>query len=714
EPEANLYVTQMAADLQGLDASRFVEAWLTVLRRHATLRSGFVWQGDLPVPLQAVFRDVELPVKLHDWRQRTVDDAALTELAKTDYERGFDLHQAPLLRLTLVSLAGGMTHLIWTCHHLLLDGWSTSLLLGEVMEIYAGAEPRTSPGSYRDYIAWLQCQDKTGGEAFWRRQLAGVNAPCLLAAAINKPQDSGNGYWICRLDAAETQHLQTAAQQQRITLNTLLQGAWALLLRHYTGQSRVVFGATVAGRPGDLPGAETLLGLFINTLPVAIEISPSMPLAEWLRGLQADNLRLREFEYLPLYDIQRWTGVGGDLFDTLLVFENYPVDEALQQSGSGLSIGNVNQHDVTNYPLTVDVAVGTMLEIGFDYARSHFGEDDIRRIGDCLRTLLLAIGQHADAAIGSIGYGAFDGAQTHPIAPKRLDERLLLQTISHQAATHPDAEALVCAGQVLSYADLQSQANRLAHHLLASGVKAGDVVGLCLPRSADMIVASLAVWQCGAAFLPLDPDYPSERLRYLLDDAGATWLIGGDVGGGLGDGRVGTARAHAESKPTVGNGIAHPTLKALNPIDLSRLDLSAYPDTPPALVTHPEQTAYLIYTSGSTGQPKGVAVGHGALARHCQAMAEVYAMQAGDVCLHFASFSFDAAIEQWAVPLACGAKVVISDQTLWSVEQTLAAIENHGITHIDLPPAYLSELARHIQQPEQAPVLTSCTVGGEA
>ncbi|MDO9004721.1 MAG: amino acid adenylation domain-containing protein, partial [Aquabacterium sp.] len=243
----------------------------------------------------------------------------------------------------------------------------------------------------------------------------------------------------------------------------------------------------------------------------------------------------------------------------------------------------------------------------------------------------------------------------------------------------------------------------LAQGLLAQGVQAGDVVGLCLPRSAEMIVASLAVWRCGAAFLPLDPDYPAQRLAYLVEDSGMRVLLKSSLGKGS---------AQVAQQTAVGTS-DNPTTRLIT-IDLESLNLGDYPDALPQIAFHPEQIAYLIYTSGSTGQPKGVAVSHGPLAMHMQAMAELYAMQPSDVCLHFASFSFDAAIEQWAVPLSCGAQLVISDQALWSVEQTLAAIERHGINRIDLPPAYLTELARHLTHSEQAPTMASCTVGGEA
>ncbi len=690
EPEANLYVTQLVLNLTGLDVPRFIQAWREVSNRHEILRSGFFWQGD--ASLQVVWREAKIPVSCLDWGRGAFIEDELTALAQADYTHGFDLARPPLQRLTLVSLPERRTHLIWTNHHLLLDGWSNSLFFAEVMTVYEGkSATRVKTGRYRDYIAWLAARDRKAGEAFWRENLREVREPCLLANCLAAPGQHGNAYVECKLSDAETEGLQAFVQRQHLTLNTLVQGALALLLAHYTGLRTPVFGTTVAGRPGDLPGAENILGLFINTLPVAVRIEPDKPVADWLRELQIANLQMREHEYLPLYDVQRWSGTGsGELFDTLVVFENYPVDAALRQTNDDLRIGNLSQRDVTNYALTLDVTVGKRLEIGFDYACAYFGADDMRRMANGLRHLLLEMTKQPDICIGALGLGEAAFIDTLSVA-QFYPGKLLPSLIRRQAQTRPAAVALIADAERTSYAELHSQANRLSHYLLDQGLRPGAVAALSLPRSVEMLVACLAVWQCGAAFLALDPEYPGERLRYMLDDAGAEWLIGCEA--------------------TIGRVDA---VNAVKRIDLAQLDLSAYPDMPPDVALHPETPAYLIYTSGSTGQPKGVVVAHGPLAMHCEAMAELYALQAQETCLHFASFSFDAAIEQWAVPLLRGATLVMGDPAQWSVDRTLQAIRDHAISRIDVSPAYLAELARQLENPEQAPTLTGCTVGGEA
>ncbi len=326
-----LYVTQIRVDVDGLDAGRFARAWEAAVESHAILRTGFLGQDDRP--LQLVRRRVLSPVRQLDWRNKPDLEQALADLAASDRSRGFDLAAPPLLRVLLVRTAEDRHRLILTSHHLLLDGWSTSRLIGEVLTRYHGKTPALPSGRYRDYIAWLGQRDQAADQGFWRERLSGVEEPTLLASALPAPEARpGHDSRKLRLDAAATDALKAFARREHVTLNTLVQGAWALLLSRITGQRRVVFGATVSGRPAELRDAEALLGLFINTLPVAPALDPARGIGDWLRELQTENAALREHEHTPLYEIQGWAGQGGrSLFDTLLVFENYPVDQALRE-----------------------------------------------------------------------------------------------------------------------------------------------------------------------------------------------------------------------------------------------------------------------------------------------------------------------------------------------------------------------------------------------
>ncbi|WP_297843934.1 condensation domain-containing protein, partial [Pseudomonas sp.] len=378
-PEAAAYVNQLRVDIDGLDVECFRSAWQATLDAHDILRASFVWEG-LAQPLQAIHRQLTLPMQVLDWRERADLNAELDRFAEHDQSCGFDLSAAPLLRLTVVRTAAERQHLIFTSHHILLDGWSTSQLFGEVLQRYAGQVPTVTAG-FGVYMAWLQRQDAQAAEGFWREQILPLQEPTRLATALSRLHGKDDefaevvGEHQLRVNAHTTSRLQALAKGEKITLNTLVQSAWLLLLQRCTGQTAVAMGITVSGRPADLPGVEQQLGLFINTLPVIGQPAPELTASQWLQAVQAQNLTLRDHEYTPLGDIQRWAGHAGEaLFDTLLVFENYPIAEQLQEKslGQDLTFSNVRVEENTNYPLTLSVLVGEQILLEFGYQHQHF------------------------------------------------------------------------------------------------------------------------------------------------------------------------------------------------------------------------------------------------------------------------------------------------------------------------------------------------------
>ncbi|MCF8997937.1 AMP-binding protein, partial [Pseudomonas carnis] len=439
------------------------------------------------------------------------------------------------LSLTLVRTGAMSYHLIYTNHHILMDGWSGSQLFGEVLQQYAG-EPLPAPtGRYRDYIAWLQAQDKAVSQAFWQAQLVNLQAPTRLAGAVETEVDAAqavNGEHRLSLDAAQTEHLKAFAQRHKVTLNTLVQGAWLLLLHHHTGQATVAFGATVAGRPAELRGIEQQVGLFINTLPVVATPDAQMSVSHWLEQLQQQNVGLREHEHTPLFEIQRWAGLGGEaLFDSILVFENYPVSEALEQGApSGLRFGAVHSLEQTHYPLTVLLAIGQTLGLEFNYSRQAFSGAHIQRLAEHFQQLLLALASDGSQRLGALPSVAQAERQwvLHDWNATAVDyplDQAVHTLIEAQALRTPDAPALIFAGQALSYSALNARANRLAHRLMMAGVGPDVLVGLAAERSVEMVVGLLAVLKAGGAYVPLDPEYPRDRLAYMLQDSGVQLLL---------------------------------------------------------------------------------------------------------------------------------------------------------------------------------------------
>ncbi|MEO8488703.1 non-ribosomal peptide synthase/polyketide synthase [Pseudomonas sp.] len=688
-PESALYVNQMAVSVSGLDVARFTVAWNAVIERHEILRTGFWADSQLAEPLQVVYRSATLPVDVLDWQQREVTAQDLEALASQDCARGFELLRAPLTRLTLVQLDPQTHYLIWTSHHILMDGWSNSRLLGEVFALYNGQAAPAKRGHYRDYIRWLQEQSQEVLEQFWKTKLQDLSGTSSLANSISpKPSMELEGHAALYLqwDEAQTGHLRESAQRLRVTPNTLIQAAWLLLLQRYTGQDTVCFGATVAGRPASLPGSEDMLGLFINTLPIIQTPQPHTPVTQWLQALQAYNLEVRDHEHASLADVQRWSGQGGQpLFDSILVFENYPVDERLQEAGRDrLSFGDVSSRDVTNFAMDLAIDLGDTLKIEFLYLRNRFTETATAQIRRSFETLLLALLNDAESNVGNLTMLAHTEQQVllqrnllNPVTTARAH---LAQVIRQHALERPDAVAVVCDGTELSYGELDARANRLAHCLMAQGIGPEQFVGVALERSVDVIVAFYAVMKTGAAYVPLDIDYPQDRVQWIVEDSAMSALISQH-----------SLRSRFE-------GLGGATL-----IELDRLPLSDWPQTCPSCEVHDDNLAYLIYTSGSTGKPKGVAVAHGQIRMHCQAIAERYEMDSGTRELLFMSFAFDGAQERWLSTLQSGGCLVVRGNQLWTPEETWQALHAHHISIACFPPAYLQQLAEYGDSHNDAP-----------
>ncbi|MGC3673113.1 non-ribosomal peptide synthase/polyketide synthase [Pseudomonas aeruginosa] len=693
------YLNQLRVDVHGLDPARFRAAWQAALDSHDILRAGFLWQGDLEQPLQVIHKHLELPFAEHDWRGREALAEALDELAASERRRGFELEQAPLLRLVLVRMDEERYHLVYTHHHILLDGWSSAQLLGEVLARYTGEQAERTGGRYRDYITWLQAQDKRVSEAFWKEQLAELLEPTRLAQVVAAEREQvGSGQFQRSLPPARTARLKTFAQRHAVTLNTLVQAAWSLLLQRYTGQDTVVFGATVAGRPAELAGIERQIGLFINTLPVVATPQPGMRLTDWLQEVQARSLALREQEHTPLFEIQRWAGLGEALFDSLLVFENYPVAEALEKGApGGVRFGPVSNHEQTNYPLTVALGVGDSLSLQYSYDRQAFSDAAVEQLDRHLLNLLEGFVDNAErtlvelslldaeerALIDSLWNRSESGFPASPLIHQRVAERARLA---------PDAPAVLFDDQVLSFAELDSRANRLAHALIARGVGPEVRVAIAMQRSAEIMIAFLAVLKSGGAYVPLDIEYPRERLLYMMQDSRAHLLL---------------TQNHLLDRLPIPDGLSCLCLDR-------EQEWAGFPAHDPEVALHGDNLAYVIYTSGSTGMPKGVAVSHGPLAAHIVATGERYEMTPADCELHFMSFAFDGSHEGWMHPLINGARVLIRDDSLWLPEQTYAQMHRHGVTVAVFPPVYLQQLAEHAERDGNPPAARVYCFGGDA
>ncbi len=673
---ADHYLRQVSLPLRGkIDPVLLQAAWQEVVDRHSILRTGFVWQG-VERPLQAVRRRIPVPWEVHDWRACPEGEwqERLDSFLAAERQRGFELAKPPLLRLALIRLAEERHQLVWTFHHLVLDGWSKALVIGEVQALYEARlrrRPLTLPPArpFRDYIGWLAEQEPEAAELYWRETLRGFTAPTPVVARNGSPRPAAEtggaheqGEWRLLLSEETTSTLQSLARRHRVTLNTLVQGAWALLLSRYTGTDDVVFGTVVAGRPHELPGVEAMVGVFINTVPLRVRVPAGGSFYGLLQTLHSHQADLRQHEQSPLIEVQSWSDVprGVALFESLYAFENYPVRGLLGEAATAVEGGEAVATLGTSYPLTLVVAPERRMRLQALFDVSLLAETEILALLGSLETLLDAIGHGGEELSALPVLGA---AERHQLLVEWNDslahyprEAGIHELFGLQAERTPEAVALVFGAERLSYQELDARARRLGGRLRQLGVGPDSRVAICAGRSLDMVVGLLAILEAGGAYLPIDPANPEERLRFLLADSDVRVVVAED--------------RWADRFEDLGLPVVH--LGGELPPDAPRSAAHRAPGVGAA------NLAYVSYTSGSTGLPKGVAVPHRAVARLVRNGG--YARLDGEqLLLQLAPLAFDAStFEIWGSLLNGGCLVIAPPD--FELRELGATLSRHGIT----------------------------------
>ncbi|HLO02126.1 MAG TPA: amino acid adenylation domain-containing protein [Symbiobacteriaceae bacterium] len=700
DPASGTYVVQLTCLVDGrLDVDAFRTAWQRVVDRHPALRTLFLWEKR-EKPVQVVRQEAEVPWELLDWSDASAAEQSqrLEAFLVSERQRGFDLTRAPLMRLALIRTGDETHQFVWSVHHLLIDGWSVGVVLQEVFALYNAicqGDPVNLPTyrPYREYIGWLQRQDMARAEAYWRQALAGLTAPTSLGLAgggDQRPADSSAGASAdahdevhVRLPEEATASLTRLARTHGLTINTLVQGAWALLLSRYSGEEDVIFGATVAGRPAELPDVESIVGVFINTLPVRLRIPTATRLIDWLQQVQAQQAELRQFEYTPLVQVQGWSQVprSQPLFESLLLVENYPMPSG-RAGQSDVQLQNVRTVERTNYPLTVMIVPGTQLWVRLIYDRHRYAATAIGQLARHLESILQAMATNPEQSVMDVAL--LSDAEAQQVLQHWNETRRevpacgLHQLVEATVMQQPDALAVVAAvsdGSAtpsLTYGQLNGQANRLARYLQAQGVGAETPVGIYLDRTPEMVVAVLAVLKAGGTYLPLDPHYPHDRVAFMLRDAEAPVVIStSDLARSL----QGAISARWVCLDTDGPEIA----------PCSETNLTAEGEGGPFAA---DRLAYIIYTSGSTGKPKGVEVSHRNAVNLMTAMAQEPGLTAKDVLLAVTSLSFDIAGLELFLPLITGARLVVASRDVTGDGEALAQqMAVHGVTAMQATPA---------------------------
>ena len=683
EDRTGAYFEQYCCTYQGdFDIALFQKAWVLVIERHAVLRTLVMWERE-DKALQVVRKQVSPAWEVVDWRGQAQDQISvlLENFLQADRARGFDLTKAPLARFALFQLSDNTWRFVWSFHHMLLDGWSVPLILNEVYAFYQACLngetiSLTRPRPYRDYITWLKNQDLAKAEVFWKERLRGFASPTQIPVTAGSGQSTDRKieYRILAdfLPEATTTTLKALARDQKITLNTIAQGAWSLLLSRYSGKDDVVFGSTVSGRPAELNGVEEMIGIFINTLPVRIQTPGTSTITAWLKNIQTQQIDLRDFEYSPLYLVQQWSEVprGQPLFESIVLFENYPVVKSTE-SDRRFRIQNVDVREDTDYPLTIGVEPADQIKLQVTYDSSRYTDDSMHRMLGHFKSVLECIARDPQQCLSEID-----------ILTKQERQQLLQewnqtshtlpegQCIHHlferHAALTPNATAVVFNDISLTYIEVDRRANQLAHYLQEQNIGPGVLVGLCLDRSAEMVVAMLAILKAGGAYLPLDPEFPVERLAFIINDANAHLVL---------------TETHLKDRlPSASQ--QHVYMEAL------WSKISGYKTDPPTSQIRPDNLAYVIYTSGSTGKPKGVEVLHRAVVNFLSSMAREPGIDRDDTLLAVTTLSFDISVLEIFLPLTVGAKVNIVDRdTASDGAKLLHKLAESGATVMQATPA---------------------------
>ncbi len=680
-PESGCYIEQVVGRLrENLDVRRWLACWQAALERHTILRTCFQ-RDDAPEPGQFVEAHAILPIREEDWRAKSPaeQDSALWDFLAEDRTQGFDLRQAPLMRLALFHLGDADVRFVWSVHHLIVDGRSMNLLLREIFGQYGdGAadleNAHAMPLPFGAYADWLREAPMEEAKAYWRQRLEGLGEARSLPLPAPELHDARRpvaGQLRHALDSEFTARLSDFAESSDLSLNIVLLGAWMLLAHRYGDTADVIVGATKAVRHGVATSPDGI-GPFINTLPIRTGLEESTPILTWLRTLREQWLALRAVEHSPTDLIRDCSEIPGDapLYNLCYVFERESLGESLRGLGGAWATREFTLHEHTPVPLMLAGYGGASLLLSLEYDPRRFLPTDMTRLMGHLVQILTALVDNPEcpAAHLSLLPPAEMEALLRDAEPEAVPQAALMTPAAFEAAVYrdPDATALCYKDVSLTYRELNTRANQLARHLRGMGVAAEVRVGVSLAHTPEAMVALLGVLKAGGAYVPMDPAYPAERLAFTLRDSGAAVLI-------------------TDSRTRIRFGEPDVNIVLL---DGQPSTVDRYSGENLALPIAPENLAYIIYTSGSTGQPKGVCVNHGEAVLHFELMREVYRMRSEDRTLQFASLSFDVSLEQIFAPFFAGSVLHIADESMYVAADFSSVLRDAGITVLNLPPAF--------------------------
>ncbi|WP_432783775.1 amino acid adenylation domain-containing protein [Pseudomonas corrugata] len=713
--DSGVYLMQDRYRIGGaIDEVAFLESWRQVVALHPSLRASFQWKSQKQ-PVQVIHREVKVPLDTLDLRGLAAheQEARIRSLLEDEQKVGFNLSKPPLIRFRLVRLADESYEFIRSFHHILMDAWCISLVTVDFLKVYeALCNDRTpelkSPRPFRDYIQWLQRQDAGKAEQFWRGQLQGLNAPTPLTVDNGVAHDRYTDAvlvddQLIHLSEQQTQALAAFCRSRRITPNTFFQGVWSLLLSRYSGQRDVVFGVTVAGRPADLTGVAEMIGLFINTLPLRVSVDPDAPLGNWLNDLQGLNVDMRDFEHTPLTDIQGWSDFprGETLFDSILVFENAPIDEQILEGGFQFSLEGMDHSVHTHYGLTVVILPGEQLGIRVSYDRERFEAATVERLLGHIASLVAGMLAAPDAPLGSFELLAAEERQqllgNWAVNPHDFPlDQSYAQLFAHQVAQRGGQVAALCDGESLTYTELDQRSTRLAHALRKAGADEDQLIALAAPRGLALLTMMIAVFKTGAAMLPLEVNHPPERLREILSLSRAPLLVASEDCSALLD----------------------PLLSGLDQAPVALFAEACWKtgnDAPLPALGRPDSLAYVLFTSGSTGTPKGVMIEQRGMLNNIFGKVPALGLGTEDRIPQTASVAFDISVWQFLAAPVLGATVhILPDEVAHDPQRLLQVLASERLSVLEIVPSLMRTLLALCPCDLQLPDLRWVLPTGEA
>lgn len=679
-PNSGVYVVQIGFTLKGeLDESAFNQAWHLLIERHTVLRTAFAWEG-LEQAMQVVGKKVQLPVEKIDLRHlnSTKQQSELTNWLEKDRNRGFNLNTAPLMRITQIQLDENSTRIIWTYHHILLDGWSLPLLLREWVICYQSAISKQQPNlasatPYHDYLNWVTGQDSNEAIAYWRKLLKGFSSTNKLTTKVRSlDKNISIGQSQCFLDAVVTKQIAEFARQERVTLSTVIQAAWSILISRLSGDRDIVFGLARNGRPPSLINFDKRIGLFLNVLPIRTSITGSQSIRSWIQALQEQQVTQQAYEYTALRDVHDAGELPASmpLFDSIVVFENYPRTPDKKFAEGKLQISNIEVGEQTNFVLNLYASIDKETDLKILYDPYLFTAQEISYLLDHLTHIIKSIINSPNALLAELKTISKEEYHRDHVLPnftaKEFEPLSLFELIDKHVQLRPTQIALQCHEKAFTYEELNLQINRLSNYIISRGVNKQQRIGLCVQRNSDLVVALLAILRCDCSYVPLDPSHPASRLSHIIRDADLKWVIS--------------------------DATSHEVLQSelLDIIDLTQEveTISASSKTAPDRDVSSNDLAYTIYTSGTTGIPKGVNISYANLFNLLVSMGDRIGFTSQNSLLAITTFAFDIATLELLLPLVHGGRTVVAnDADVRNANRLAQLIDEYEIDVLQATPA---------------------------